>query len=246
MHCNKNAIELRGLSYAYPDGTAALDNLSVTIRHTERVALLGPNGAGKSTLIGHLNGITQAQTGTVLIDDEPITPATLKSVRERVGIVFQDPDDMLFMTTIYDDVAFGPRNMGLTADTVDSRVQQTLAAVGLDALLQKPGMHLSFGQKKRAALASVLSMQPAILVLDEPTSNLDPRARRAMIDFLKQLDVTLLLATHDLDLAWELTSRALVLDAGHLVADGPTHDLMRDADLMRTHGLDTPPLATRP
>jgi cobalt/nickel transport system ATP-binding protein len=245
MHCTKNAIELQDLSYSYADGTQALDALSVLIRHEERVALLGPNGAGKSTLLSHLNGITAAQTGTVLIEDTPLSAATLPDVRQRVGIVFQDPDNMLFMTRVKDDVAFGPLNMGLSPTEVDRRTHLALTAVEIEDLAQKPGMHLSFGQKKRAALASVLSMQPAILVLDEPTSNLDPRARRDMIDFVRNLDITLLVATHDLDLAWDLCTRTIVLDQGRIVADGPTHDIMRNKDLMLTHGLDIPPAARR-
>jgi cobalt/nickel transport system ATP-binding protein len=238
VHCAKTAIELREVSYSYPDGTAGLDVLTTLIRHEERVALLGPNGAGKSTLIGHLNGILTPTSGTVLIEGEPLTPATVRAVRERVGVVFQDPDNMLFMTRVSDDVAFGPLNAGLEADEVRARVARALAAVDLEAQSDRPGMHLSFGQKKRAALASVLSCEPAILVLDEPTSNLDPRARREMIAFVRGLDITLLVATHDLDLAWELCERTLVLDEGRVVADGPTRQLLRDEELMLAHGLD--------
>ncbi|MCL2655127.1 MAG: energy-coupling factor ABC transporter ATP-binding protein [Coriobacteriia bacterium] len=240
MHCEANAIELQNISYHYPDGTEALHEVSVLLRHEQRVALLGPNGAGKSTLIAHLNGIIMAQTGTVLVEDVPLTPQTLTTVRQRIGIVFQDPDNMLFMTTIEDDIAFGPRNLGLDEAQVRERVARALAATGLEGLESKPGMHLSFGQKKRAAIAAVLAMEPAVLVLDEPTSNLDPRGRAEMLRFLKSLDVTLLMATHDLDAAWELCDRALVIDVGRLVADGAAHAIMSDRDLMQTHGLDVP------
>ncbi len=243
MHCHANALEVQNLSYHYPDGTEALHEVNVLLSHEQNVALLGPNGAGKSTLISHLNGILPAQTGTVLIEDVPLSPETLTLVRQRVGVVFQDPDDMLFMTSIYDDIAFGPRNLGLPEEEVVRRVKKALVDMGIEGLAQKPGMHLSFGQKKRAALASVLAMEPVVLILDEPTSNLDPRGRRQMMDLLRSLDVTLLIATHDLDLAWELCGRALVLDEGKLVADGPTHEIMGNRELMLTHGLDIPLLA---
>jgi len=245
MHCEANAIELRNVSYTYPDGTEALHDISVTLRHEQRVALLGPNGAGKSTLIAHLNGIILAQTGTVLIEDVPLTQQTLTLVRQRIGIVFQDPDNMLFMTSIADDIAFGPRNLGLPENEVQDRVRRALAVTGLEGLENKPGMHVSFGQKKRAAIAAVLAMEPAVLVLDEPTSNLDPRGRHGMLDFLRDLDVTLLIATHDLEAAWELCDRALVIDEGRLVADGDAHPIMSDRDLMLTHGLDVPLRAQR-
>jgi len=240
MHCDANAIELQNISYQYPDGTEALYDVSVLLRHEQRVALLGPNGAGKSTLIAHLNGIISAQTGTVLVEDVPLTPQTLATVRQRIGIVFQDPDNMLFMTTIADDIAFGPRNLGLSEEQVRERVATAMTATGLEGLESKPGMHLSFGQKKRAAIAAVLAMEPAVLVLDEPTSNLDPRGRTEMLDFLCGLNVTLLMATHDLDAAWELCDRAIVIDEGHLVADGEAHAIMSDAELMRAHGLEVP------
>ncbi|MCL2324024.1 MAG: energy-coupling factor ABC transporter ATP-binding protein [Actinomycetia bacterium] len=240
MHCEANAIELQDLSYRYPDGTEALRDISVTLHHEQRVALLGPNGAGKSTLIAHLNGIIMAQQGTVLVEEVPLTLDTLATVRQRIGIVFQDPDNMLFMTNIADDIAFGPRNLGLPEEEVQRRLARALALTGLEGLAHKPGMHLSFGQKKRAAIAAVLAMEPAVLVLDEPTSNLDPRGRHEMLDFTASLDVTLLVATHDLEAAWELCDRALVLDEGRLVADGDAHRIMRDRELMLAHGLDVP------
>ena len=243
MHCDATAIELRDLTYRYPDGTKALDGINLTVAHGERVALLGPNGAGKSTLIGHLNGITHAQEGVVAIEKVAVTPETVSGVRQRVGVVFQDPDNMLFMTSIRDDVAFGPRNMGLPEDEVCERVDTALAAVGLAEVAGKPGLHLSFGQKKRAAMASVLSMRPAVLVLDEPTSNLDPRSKRTMTEFIASLQVTLVIATHDMDLAWTMCDRAVVLDRGKIVADGPARQLMVDRELMLQHGLEVPHLA---
>jgi len=244
MHCDATAITVKNLTYRYPDDTLALDGVSFEIQHGQRVALLGPNGAGKSTLIGHLNGITLAQSGEVLIEEVPIVPATVHDVRTRVGVVFQDPDNMLFMTSIGDDIAFGPLNMKFDKQEVAQRVDRVLEAMNITDLKDKPGMHVSFGQKKRAALASVLSMEPAVLILDEPTSNLDPRAKREMTELVSSLDVTLVIATHDMDLAWAMCDHALVLDQGRVVAYGPAHDLMRNAALMEAHGLEVP-LAAR-
>ena len=243
MSAADSAIEVRDLAYRYPDGTLALEGVSLRVAPGERVALLGPNGAGKSTLIGHLNGILPAQRGQVLIAGQALTRATLAWVRQTVGVVFQDPDNMLFMTHLADDVAFGPRNQGLGEERVGQRVERVLELVGLGELAAKPGLHLSFGQKKRAALATVLAMAPRVLVLDEPTSNLDPRAKRAMIELLAGLDATLIVATHDMDLAWSVCDRALVLDGGRLVADGPAGAIMVDAALMHRHGLEVPHLA---
>jgi cobalt/nickel transport system ATP-binding protein len=244
MHCDATAIEVTNLTYRYPDGTRALDEVTFTIPHGQRVALLGPNGAGKSTLIGHLNGITLAQHGVVAIEDVPITSQTVHDVRARVGVVFQDPDNMLFMTSIGDDVAFGPLNMKCDIAEVGRRVDHALEAMGISELRDKPGMHVSFGQKKRAALAAVLSMQPAVLILDEPTSNLDPRAKREMIELVSGLDVTLVIATHDMDLAWAMCDCALVLDEGRVIAHGGAREIMSDQSLMLSHGLEVP-LAAR-
>ena len=240
MHCEATAIEVTDLTYCYPDGTRALDRISFVIQHGQRVALLGPNGAGKSTLIGHLNGITLAQQGMVAIEDVPITEQTVHDIRTRVGVVFQDPDNMLFMTSIGDDVAFGPLNMKCDIDEVQRRVDHALTVMGICDLRDKPGMHVSFGQKKRAALAAVLSMQPAVLILDEPTSNLDPRARREMIELVSGLDITLVIATHDMDLAWTMCDHALVLDDGQVVAHGTAREIMSDESLMFAHGLEMP------
>ncbi len=237
------AIEVQDLNHRYPDGTHALRNIDMRISQGERIALLGPNGAGKSTLIRHLNGITLAQQGDVTIAGILISKQTVSAVRERVGVVFQDPDDMLFMTNLGDDIAFGPRNMGLPEAEVARRVTLALAEVGLADQASRPGLHLSIGQKKRAALATVLAMAPQVLVLDEPTANLDPRSRRAMMTRLSGLAVTLIVATHDMDLAWTLCQRAVLLDKGRIVADGPAGTLMADRALMHRHGLEVPYLA---
>lgn len=245
MHCHAHAIEVDHVTYHYEDGTLALNDVSFLISHGKRVALLGPNGAGKSTLIEHLNGIVLAQEGRVLIEDVVISKESLATVRARVGIVFQDPDNMLFMTSIAQDVAFGPLNMGLDEKEVAHRTADALAAVSLSEKAEKPGMHLSFGQKKRAALATVLSMQPRVLVLDEPTSNLDPRAKRNMSALLASLDITLLVATHDMELAWNMCDTAIVLDEGRIVCMGDAHEIMSNEALMLEHGLEVPLSALR-
>ncbi|GAB4286670.1 MAG: ABC transporter ATP-binding protein [Coriobacteriia bacterium] len=226
--------------HTYPDGTHALRGVSLSVAAGERVALLGPNGAGKSTLMLHANGVLRATSGSVAVGGVTVAEDTVRAARARVGLVFQDPDDQLFMTTIYDDVAFGPLNMGLDPAEVDERVHGALHAVGLAELATKAGQHLSFGQRKRAALATVLAMRPEVLVLDEPTSNLDPRGRRDMIALLGQIEATLVVATHDMDLAWELCERAVVLDGGRTVADGPRDAVMADESLLAEHGLELP------
>jgi cobalt/nickel transport system ATP-binding protein len=237
---NSQAIRLDRLGYIYPDGTRALEDVSLEVSAGERVALLGPNGAGKSTLILHLNGILLPSEGAVEIAGIVMSDETVSQIRSNVGLVFQDPDDQLFMTSVYDDVAFGPLNMGLSDDEVSERAHQSLHDVGLAELSSKPGQHLSFGQRKRAALATVLSMDPEILVLDEPTSNLDPLSKRSMVELLGDIDKTLLIATHDMDVAWSLCDRAVVVDAGGIVADGTRDEIMGDANLLQEHGLELP------
>jgi cobalt/nickel transport system ATP-binding protein len=239
----KTSLRIDGISHSYPDGTRSLENVSFSVDEGSRVALLGPNGAGKSTLMLHVNGVIMPQTGTITVGDTVLDSESVRTVRERVGLVFQDPDDQLFMTTVYDDVAFGPANMRLPAADVDRRAHSALHAVGLAEVTSKPGNHLSFGQKKRVALATVLAMEPQVLVLDEPTSNLDPRSRRRMVGLLGGLEQTMLIATHDMELAWELCDRAVVLDAGRLVAEGPARQVMADEGLMLEHGLEVPPSA---
>jgi cobalt/nickel transport system ATP-binding protein len=240
MDVSTPVFELRGVRHRYPDGTLALDGIDLTVEEGETVALLGPNGAGKSTLLLHLNGVLRASEGTVRVEGMEIGDETVRSVRARVGMVFQDPDDQLFMTTLYDDVAFGPLNMGLPRDEVDERVHRALHAVGLAEAASRPAQHLSFGQRKRAALATVLSMEPPVLVLDEPTSNLDPRARRELASLLRSLTATKLLATHDMGLAASLCARGVVVDAGRVATDRAMGDLMADAALLDEHGLEGP------
>jgi cobalt/nickel transport system ATP-binding protein len=239
------AIELESVRYTYPDGTIALDGVDLVVSEGESVALLGPNGAGKSTLLLHLNGILRCCGGSVTVEGVAVSDDTVRGVRSRVGMVFQDPDDQLFMTTLYDDVAFGPLNMGLAREEADARVHDALHAVGLAHETSRPGQHLSFGERKRAAIATVLAMRPHILVLDEPTSNLDPRARREMIALLAGLAATKIVATHDMDMAMRLCDRAVIVDAGRVVADGPAVDLLADAELLETHGLEVPAALSR-
>jgi cobalt/nickel transport system ATP-binding protein len=234
------ALEVRGLAYSYPDGHRALRNIDIRVAAGERIALLGPNGAGKSTLILHLNGILQPSAGDVHVGGLPVAKEHLKEIRRRVGIVFQDPDDQLFMPTVADDVAFGPANLGLRGEALDRRGRDALAAVGMADAADRPPHHLSFGQRRRVAVASVLAMEPQILVLDEPTSNLDPTARRDLADILVALPVTAIIATHDLPYALELCPRALILNDGVIVADGPTTHILADAPLMAANRLELP------
>jgi cobalt/nickel transport system ATP-binding protein len=237
---NPPVIELAGVRYRYPDGTEALRGVDLTVREGRSLALLGPNGAGKSTLLLHLNGILSPTEGSVRVGGAEVTPDTLRDVRARVGLVFQDPDDQLFMTTLFEDVAFGPQNQGLSAAEVDALVHEALHEVGLADAASRPGHHLSFGQRKRAALATVLVMKPQLLVLDEPTANLDPRSRRHMLALLRALGTTALVATHDMDVAWELCADAAVIDGGVVVAAGSREEVLTDAALLEAHGLELP------
>jgi cobalt/nickel transport system ATP-binding protein len=234
------AIEVEGVAYGYPDGHPALRRVDLTLAPGERVALLGPNGAGKTTLILHLNGILLPSAGRVHVGGLPVAKANLKEIRRRVGVVFQDPDDQLFMPTVRDDVAFGPANLGVRGEALDKTVAEALDAVGMAEAADRPPHHLSFGQRRRVALATVLAMDPQVLVLDEPTSNLDPAARRDLADILVALPVTVLIATHDLPYALELCPRAVILDEGTVVADGPTRDILADTGLMAAHRLELP------
>jgi cobalt/nickel transport system ATP-binding protein len=233
-------LDVRGLAYAYPDGHQALAGVDLHVHQGERVALLGPNGAGKTTLVLHLNGILVAGAGTVAVSGMPVEKQHLQEIRRRVGIVFQDPDDQLFMGTVRADVAFGPANLGLTGAALDTRVMAALDLVGMADFADRPPHHLSFGQRRRVAVATVLAMEPEILVLDEPSSNLDPASRRELADILRALDVTVLMVTHDLPYALELCPRAVVLSEGHVVADGTTYDVLTDDALMRAHRLELP------
>ncbi|MGW5688128.1 energy-coupling factor ABC transporter ATP-binding protein [Nonomuraea sp. NPDC003754] len=234
------SLEVSELAYAYPDGTQALFGVNLTIGRGERVALLGPNGAGKTTLVMHLNGILTAGHGTVSVAGTPVRADTLKEIRQRVGLVFQDPDDQLFMPTVRDDVAFGPANMGVRGEELERRVKNALDRVGMADHLDRPPHHLSFGQRRRVAVATVLVMEPEILVLDEPSSNLDPAARRELAEILRSLDVTVLMVTHDLPYALELCERSLILSGGVIAADGPTPRLLSDSALLAEHRLELP------
>lgn len=239
-------LDVRGIAYAYPDGHQALFGVDLTIARGERVAVLGPNGAGKTTFILHLNGILGAHTGSghgtgsISVTGLLVAKDTLQEIRRRVGIVFQDPDDQLFMPTVRDDVAFGPANLGLPAAEIDVRVRDALAAVNMSAFADRPPHHLSFGQRRRVAVATVLAMRPDVLVLDEPSSNLDPASRRELANVLRSLDITLVMVTHDLPYALELCDRAVILSGGVIVADGATRDLLSDNLLMTEHRLELP------
>ena len=234
------ALEVRGLAFAYPDGHQALGGVDLRIEPGERVALLGPNGAGKTTLVLHLNGIHLPATGEVRVAGVPVAKPALKEIRRRVGIVFQDPDDQLFLGTVRQDVAFGPANLGLAGAELDRRVMEALEKVGMTDYVDRPPHHLSYGQRRRVAVATVLAMEPEILVLDEPSSNLDPASRRELADILRDLDVTVLMVTHDLPYALELCPRSIVLSEGVVVADRPTFDVLTDDALMSAHRLELP------
>ena len=234
------SLRVRGLAYAYPDGHQALYGVDLDVARGERVALLGPNGAGKTTLVLHLNGILTAGAGNVEVAGLPVVSAHLTEIRRRVGIVFQDPDDQLFLPTVRDDVAFGPANMGLRGAELDLRVRRALDAVGMADVIDRAPHHLSYGQRRRVAVATVLAMDPEILVLDEPSSNLDPASRRELADVLRALDVTILMVTHDLPYALELCSRAVVLSSGVVVADACTLDVLSDDGLLAAHRLELP------
>lgn len=239
----KEAVSIRDLNYSYPDGTAALEDINITIEEGERIAIIGQNGAGKTTLFLHLNGIIKSHDNNVVIFGKNIEQMKSKERIEKVGVVFQDPDDQLFMPTIFDDVAFGPINMGLDEDEVDRRVRSALATVGLTGFEDRVPHHLSYGQKKRATLAAVLSMEPRILVLDEPTANLDPRNRASLIELINDLNrdkgITTIVAMHDVNAVSQLADRIYVLNK-RMVADGPPTEIFMDFDLLRENNLDAP------
>jgi len=235
LHHNK-AVEIKNLNYKYPDGTMALSGIDLIIEHGETVAILGPNGAGKSTLILHLNGIIRGN-GEVKIFGLPVNGRTLKEIRRRVGLVFQDPDDQLFCPTVFEDVAFGPVNMGFTKEEIIAKVNKALASVEMKGFDKRPAHHLSFGQKKRVAIATVLSMEPDMLVLDEPTSNLDPRGKGKIIKILKSFPVTKVVVTHNLDEAAKLCKRAIIMDEGKIVADDATEKILSNELILKKHGL---------
>jgi cobalt/nickel transport system ATP-binding protein len=229
-------IEIENLSFSYPDGQQALQNINLSIGHGETLAFIGPNGAGKSTLMLHLNGILRSD-GTIRILGVPLEDKNLKWVRSKVGLVFQDPDDQLFSPTVFDDVAFGPMNMGCSEDEVRRRVAQALEWVGMKGYDERSPHHLSVGEKKRIAIATILSMSPEILVIDEPTANLDPRSKWELIELLKGLPITKIVASHDLEMVAALCERTIVLDEGKVVADDATSSIMSNSALLKSHGL---------
>jgi cobalt/nickel transport system ATP-binding protein len=231
------AIQVEALSFTYPDGQGALDGLSLSIREGERVGLIGANGAGKSTLLLHLNGIFSSN-GSVRVFGMRVEKANLKTIRQSVGLVFQNPDDQLFCPTVGDDVAFGPRQLRLPEAEVAARVERSLAAVGLRGFEARSAFHMSFGEKKRVAIATVLSMNPKLLALDEPTSNLDPRSRKELIRLLRRLGGTQIIASHDLDLVRTLCDRAVLLSKGRNVAEGAPEKILSDTALLEAHGLE--------
>ena len=240
MRGSSPAVELVDVYHRYPDGHQALSGVSLRVESGERVAVLGPNGSGKSTLCLHLNGILRATAGSVRVYDLEAGGKEAKKVRDRVGVVFQDPDDMLFMPTVAQDVAFGPSNLGLDEDEVLDRVRRALAAVGMEGYGGRSPHHLSFGQRKRAATAAVLSMEPDVLVLDEPSASLDPRSRREFGEILAGLPQTIVMATHDLPYALELCERAVIVDGGRIAADASVQEILSDAELLSAHDLELP------
>jgi cobalt/nickel transport system ATP-binding protein len=253
-------VAVRSLSHRYPDGREALREVSFEVSAGESLALVGPNGAGKSTLLLHLNGLLpgRARSGdgaghshglprrakagppAVWIDGLPVDEAHAREVRRRVGLLFQDPDDQLFSPTVLDDVAFGPLNLGLPPAEARALALEMLARMDLRGVADRPPHHLSFGERRRACLAGVLACAPSVLALDEPTANLDPRGRRRFLALIAGLPATKIIATHDLEMALALCGRAIVLDAGRVVADGPARDVLSDAALLDAHGLEVP------
>jgi energy-coupling factor transporter ATP-binding protein EcfA2 len=239
------ALSLRGLHYHYPGGATALRSVALDVPTGERLGLVGPNGAGKSTLLLHLNGLLQG-AGTVTVEGQLLTARTREAIRARVALVFQDPDDQLFLGAVRDDVAFGLLARGVPRDEAALRVAAVLERFGLEAVAERPPHHLSVGQKRAAALAAAVVQDPAILLLDEPSANLDPRGRRRLEGWLRAFPGTLVLAAHDLELVLAVCGRVVVLDEGDVVADGPTRAILADEALMEAHGLEVPYSLRRP
>ena len=237
--CDGDVLSVNDLHFSYPDGHSALKGVSLKLCSGDKVALVGPNGAGKSTLMLHLNGIL-GDKGEVEVAGKRLTRDNLPAIRSMVGLVFQNPDDQLFSPTVFEDVAFGPLHMGLPEADVRNRVDAALEAVRMSSYRDRLSHHLSVGEKKRIAIATVLSMNPSLLVLDEPSAGLDPRARRTLINLLRELPITMLVSTHDMKLVEELFPRTIVMDEGRIVADGLTQDILADEALLSAHGLEKP------
>jgi cobalt transport protein ATP-binding subunit len=235
--CEGDILQVSDLHFTYPDGHAALKGISLHLCDGDKVALVGPNGAGKSTLMLHLNGILAGE-GEINVGGLRLTRDNLPVIRAMVGLVFQNPDDQLFSPTVFEDVAFGPLHMGLPENEVRARVTEALEAVRMSAYAERLSHHLSVGEKKRIAIATVLSMRPSLLILDEPSAGLDPRARRTLIHLLNDLPITMLVSTHDIAMVRELFPRTIVMDEGRIVADGLTMEILEDAPLLEAHGLE--------
>src|SRR5512140_388786 len=234
-----SVVQVDDLRFSYPDGHVALRGISLKLCPGDKVALVGPNGAGKSTLMLHLNGILNGH-GNIDVGGVRLTRDNLPAIRAMVGLVFQNPDDQLFSPTVFEDVAFGPLHMGLPMDEVEARVKAALEAVGMSGFRDRLSHHLSVGEKKRIAIATVLSMNPQILVLDEPSAGLDPRGRSTLINLLRELPITMLVSTHDMKLVQELFPRTIVMDEGQIVADGRTNEILENEELLTAHGLEKP------
>ena len=239
IQCEKDIVKVSGLHFSYPDGHVALRGISLTLCAGDKVALVGPNGAGKSTLMLQLNGILDGR-GEIEIGGMRLTRGNLPVIRAMVGLVFQNPDDQLFSPTVFEDVAFGPLHMGLPEAEVFARVDSALEAVRMSGYRDRLSHHLSVGEKKRIAIATVLSMNPSILILDEPSAGLDPRGRRTLINLLRDLPITMLVSTHDMRLVEELFPRTIVMDDGQIVADGITKEILEDEKFLNEHGLEKP------
>jgi cobalt/nickel transport system ATP-binding protein len=234
------AVRITRLNYFYPDGTKALEGIDLDVTCGERIAIVGPSGAGKSTLLLHLNGVLSGN-GTVRILDQRLESENLREIRRQVGLLFQDPNDQLFCPTVFEDIAFGPMNLSVPADEIPRRVEKAMNDCGLDySLRSRSSHHLSQGERRRVSLAAVLAMDPSVLGMDEPTSNLDPRNRRHLIDVIRSLKATLIIATHDLELVLDVCSRTILMDRGKIWANGETRSLLSDARLMEMHGLEVP------
>ena len=233
-------LKINNLSYAYPDGHKALKGIDFSINQGESIAILGPNGAGKTTLILHLNGILGELKGEIKVDGLEYSSENIGKIRKTVGVVFQDPDDQLFMPTVIEDVMFGPKNFGYSNEESETNAVEALNMVGMENFQDRPPHHLSFGQKRKVAIATVLASKPKLLVLDEPASNLDPASRRDLIDILIKLDISIILVTHDLPMALEICERSLVLNEGIIKEDSLTKDILQNKQLMKENRLELP------
>jgi cobalt/nickel transport system ATP-binding protein len=235
----KIAVQVTGLNFSYPDKTNALENISFSLKEGESLGLIGPNGAGKSTLLLHLNGVLK-QDGAVRILGEPIKKQNIKTIRKKVGMVFQDPNDQLFMPTVFDDMAFGPLNLGMERDQIQEKVKTTLKKMGLHGYEEKNPSHLSLGERKKVSLATVLVLNPQILVLDEPTANLDPGSKKSFINTLKNIQKTKIIASHDMDSIFYLCGRIILMNKGKIAAQGKADHILRDKNLLEANSLELP------